>query len=82
MGDGQIVLITLAFAHKTYETGRCSEVSEETFQSLFAKMDFSDECRAWDLEADLGRVVKYVRGSKKLSIPPEWQSLIPKSIPL
>jgi hypothetical protein len=60
----------------------CSEVSEETFQSLFAKMDFSDECRAWDLEADLGRVVKYVRGSKKLSIPPEWKNLIPKSIPL
>jgi hypothetical protein len=45
-------------------------------------MDFSDECRAWDLEADLGRVVKYVRGSKKLSIPPEWKNLIPKSIPL
>jgi hypothetical protein len=49
---------------------------------LFGKMNFGEECKQWDPEADLVRVVQYVRGSKKLNIPREWRELIPKTIPM
>ena len=57
------------------------QVQQDSFQNLFANMNFSDECRAWDAEADLVRVIKYVRGTKKLCIPPGWRPYIPTSIP-
>ena len=54
----------------------------ESFMDLFGKMNFGEECKQWDSEADLVRVVQYVRGSKKLNIPREWRELIPKTIPI
>ncbi|CAL1152703.1 unnamed protein product [Cladocopium goreaui] len=58
------------------------KVSPESFMDLFGKMNFGEECKQWDSEADLVRVVQYVRGSKKLNIPREWRELIPKTIPI
>ena len=57
------------------------QVAPESFMDLFGKMNFGEECKQWDSEADLVRVVQYARGSKKLSIPREWRELIPKTIP-
>lgn len=57
------------------------QVPTESFQFLFSKLDFSEECKNWDLEADLCRALKYVRGSKKLKIPSGWRPFIPQSIP-
>jgi len=47
---------------------------------LFAKMSWDDGSSDWDVEADLKRVIVYVRGSKLLRIPPEWRKVIPHSI--
>ena len=57
------------------------EVSAEPFKMQFAHMVFGEQCQLWDREADLTRVVKYVRGSKKLSLPLDWRELIPKTLP-
>lgn len=47
---------------------------------MFAAMQFGDEDRAWDAEADLRRVVRYVRGSKRLVIPQTWRPVIPTEL--
>ena len=58
------------------------QVPSQSFRDLFSELDFGEECRLWDLEADLIHALKYVRGSKKLAIPSEWRDLIPSTIPL
>ena len=60
---------------------KSDQVSGDSFLHLFAEMDFSEECRKWDMEADLCDVLRYVRGSRKLSIPQEWRNVIPTSLP-
>jgi hypothetical protein len=54
--------------------------SESTALELFATMAFCDEGQAWDQEADLRRVIRYARGSKRLHIPSEWRPLLPTEI--
>lgn len=47
---------------------------------LFAQMEWDEGSSEWDQEADLRRVVKYVRGSKHLKLPEEWRNVLPVSI--
>lgn len=54
--------------------------SNGSLVELFAKMSWDDGSSDWDMEADLKRVILYVRGSKLLRIPPEWRKVIPHSI--
>ena len=47
---------------------------------LFENMAWDTGSISWDEEADLKRVIRYVRGSKLLKIPESWRSVIPTSI--
>ena len=58
----------------------CQVDQSSTALDLFTALEFCDEGRAWDAEADLRRVICYTRGSKKLVIPPEWRPLVPTEI--
>lgn len=55
------------------------QVSPEPLQILFANMTWA-ESADWDMEADLRRVVRYARGSKRLSIPGGWREFLPKEL--
>lgn len=48
---------------------------------LFSKMEWDDQCRSWDEEADLRDVIRYARGSRRLQIPLGWKDVLPKTIP-
>ena len=48
---------------------------------LFNEMEWDDQCRSWDEEADLRDVIRYARGSRHLQIPPGWKDVLPKTIP-
>lgn len=48
---------------------------------LFNNMDWDDQCRSWDEEADLRDVIRYARGSRHLQIPLGWKDVLPKTIP-
>ena len=49
--------------------------------TLFDNMPWCDESNRWDEEADLRNVIRYARGSKRLSIPEGWKAVLPKTIP-
>ena len=43
-------------------------------------MEYNEEGRAWEQEADLRDVIQYTRGSKKLVIPEVSSPLLPSTI--
>ena len=47
--------------------------------TLFDNMPWCDESNRWDEEADLRNVIRYARGSKRLSIPEGWKAVLPKT---
>ena len=57
------------------------QVSPAPIQHLFATMEFdTGDGIAWEQESDLREVIRYARGSKLLSIPPDWRPLLPNAI--
>lgn len=56
------------------------QVSPAPLEELFAAMDFDDEGREWEQQADLREVIRYSRGSILLKIPPTWRPLLPTAI--
>ena len=56
------------------------QVSQATVRDLFAAMEYNEEGRAWEQEADLRDVIQYTRGSQKLVIPEGWRPLLPSTI--
>jgi hypothetical protein len=55
--------------------------SFDSLITLFTNMEWCNESIAWDEEGDLRDAIRYARGSKKLSIPPEWRDALPTTIP-
>ena len=72
------VLVHVGSILKVYQ--RPLQVSEGTVRDLFAAMEYNEEGRAWEQEADLRDVIEYTRGSKKLVIPEGWRQLLPSTI--
>ena len=46
----------------------------------FVSMQYGCEAELWSF-ADLEQVFVYLRGGKRLLVPPEWSELVPRKFP-
>ena len=65
-----------ATAHGQPEVPKVLPSAVETFVS----MQYGSQDDMWSF-ADLGEVFIYLRGGKRLVVPPEWKDLVPRSFP-
>lgn len=56
------------------------QVPSGSLVDLFGQMEWDDQSRQWEGEADLRKVITYLRGSKLLRIPTEWRAVIPTNV--
>ena len=56
------------------------QVSSASLQDQFANLVYDAEGIAWEQESDLRKVIRYIRGSKKLKIPEGWRHLLPTEL--
>ena len=59
-------------------SSRLCQVSDAPLLQQWRDVEFSGE--VWDPCSDLRDVLCYVRGAKRLRIPEEWRSVLPKEI--